>query len=564
MTGFVDSFATATAAATTEESSILNRAHLNTDQMSSIQNRSSARPQEARPFLRTVSITRGRFAKENLTEFPELQACFDRYLSVASWENQASGLVVFCPTSFHQNGILKVQPQLEKYLQKPIMKIEVRRDTDSSPVSVSANSNLLARNSQPIRSSEPFSPAKTFAPQNPVIGDFSHRTSSPTYNPLSMPSLLRREDPAEVERRKRQAAPFLISSRAFDGVIQLAKRWSMGINQGLKGQALWVHGPSGSGKTHLLKQLHTWVDVKHRLHTTDVMKFFHEWRRALEAKDNLSFVRKYRKEIDVFVLENIDELANKNRTQEEVLYTVNAILDRGGSIVVSSTRHPLELKEIIEPSLYSRLFSGLLLEMPKPDSEFKENLWRKYVNDYGLSEFPLDMALFERLINIRVDTARKVNTIFVNAIGRFSLNRSLRASDILELESLHSPGAVVLGSRSPQEIIDTVAQLCGVQRAAVLGKVRRANIALARRFICLALARFLGLTNATISVLVEKDPSTVSHALKSLEEDIQNVRVIAEQWNWICTQLGMPMHQVQIQVASRVAAEQPLQTSLLS
>jgi chromosomal replication initiator protein len=283
----------------------------------------------------------------------------------------------------------------------------------------------------------------------------------------------------------------------------------------------------------------------------------------LEAKDNLSFVRKYRKEIDVFVLENIDELANKNRTQEEVLYTVNAILDRGGSIAVSSTRHPLELKEILEPALFSRLFSGLLLEMPQPDAEFKQNLWRKYIADYGLSDFPLDVALYDRLINIRVNTARKVNTIFVNAIGRFSLNKGLKIADIMELEGLHAPGAVIVGSRSPQEIIDAVANLCGVQRAAVLGKVRRANIALARRFICLALARFLGLTNATISVLVEKDPSTVSHALKSLEADIQNVRVVAEQWNWICGQLGMPMHQVQLQSLSKPSSELPLQTSLV-
>jgi chromosomal replication initiation ATPase DnaA len=532
---------------------------------SSMQN--SARPQENRPQLRTVTVTRGKFSKENLMNFPELVSAFDRYLSVASWENHATGLVVYCPTSFHQLGIFKVQKALELYLQKPVNRIEVRRDADSSPIGVTSNPQVSPR----PQVNGPFAnPAGFSRPQftPSAMGDFSQRTSSPVSPPsnavaLSMPSLLRREDPFEVERKKRQTSPFLVTSKAFEGTIQLAKRWSMGINQGLRSQALWVHGPSGCGKTHLLKQLHSWVDVKSRLHCTDVMKFFHEWRAALEAKDNLSFVRKYRKEIDVFVLENIDELANKHRTQEEVLYTVNAILDRGGSIAVSSSRHPLELKEILEPSLFSRLFSGLLLEMPKPDSEFKENLWRKYVSDYGLVDYPLDVALLERLINIRVDTARKVNTIFVNAIGRFSLNKGLRVSDIVELEGFHAPGAVVSGSRSPQEIIDMVAQLCGVQRAAVLGKVRRANIALARRFICLALARFLGLTNATISVLVEKDPSTVSHALKSLEEDIQKVRVVAEQWNWICSQLGMPMHQVQVQSATRSSMEPPIQTSLV-
>jgi chromosomal replication initiation ATPase DnaA len=521
--------------------------------------RSQVSAPENRIQLRTVAVTKGRFSKEFLGQYPDLLAAFDRYLSVASWENQSEGLVIFCPTSFHQSGIFKVKNSLEQFLQKSISKIEVRRDSDSSPVGVSPNPNIYSR--APIQpASRPNSPAPQAA-----FGDFSSRTSvQANHAPvLSMPQLLKKEDPHEIERRKRATPPPMVGSQAFDGVIQLARRWSVGINQGMRGQALWVHGASGSGKTHLLKQLHGWIDVRHRLVATDVMQFFHKWRQAIEAKDNLSFVRKYRKETDVFVLENIDELANKTRTQEEVFYTVNAILDRGGSIAVSSTRHPLELKEILEPQLFSRLFSGLLLEMPKPDSEFKENLWRRLIETYGLADYPLDVSLLERLVNIRVDTARKINTIFINAIGRFSLNKCLKVADILELEGFHAPGAVVLGSRSPQEIIDTVAQLCGVQRASILGKVRRANIALARRFVCLALARFLGLTNASISVLVEKDPSTVSHALKSLEEDIHNVRVVAEQWNWICNQLGMPMHQVQLQALPKISDELPIQTRLV-
>jgi chromosomal replication initiator protein len=353
-----------------------------------------------------------------------------------------------------------------------------------------------------------------------------------------------KSNPLDIERKRRVEPPAFVRSPSFETPYQLARRWAVGINEGQRGQALWVHGRPGSGKTTLLKQLHEWVALSLRIESTDVMKFFHEWRRSLEAKDHLSFVRKYRKEVDMLILENVDELQGKLRTQQEVLFTINAILDGGGSIAVSSAKHPLELKELLEPALYSRLFSGLLLDMPKPDRQFKERLWRQLMEDYGLAEYSLDVMMQERLLNIPVDSARKAKTLFINAIGRLSLKKALTLADVGELEAMHASHPVLptqAHGRNPSEVIDKVARLCGVGRAAILGKVKRQDISLARRFVCLALSRYLGLTNCMIAHLLEKDPSTVSHALKTIEADLQTNRNIAEQWNWICTQLGMPI-----------------------
>jgi chromosomal replication initiation ATPase DnaA len=75
--------------------------------------------------------------------------------------------------------------------------------------------------------------------------------------------------------------------------------------------------------------------------------------------------------------------------------------------------------------------------------------------------------------------------------------------------------------------------------SALLGHSRRAEITLARRFVCLSLSKFLGLTNSTIAHYLEKDPSTISHALKTAEVEIESNRIIGKQWNWICSQLGL-------------------------
>ena len=450
----------------------------------------------------SVAIPRHQFLKTELQERNDLLAAYDRYLSQCYWERSSQGVVVIAPTSFHAMGLQRLKNSLEAFLGETICSIETRKMDVA-----------LAR---PL----------------PIAALLRQA-------PLALPQILRIENPRDTERKRRMQAPQLISSQAFSTCIQLTQRWAQSLATGARAQSLWVHGGSGSGKTALLKQLHEWVSLDLHLEATDVMRFFHEWRRSLEAKDHLSFVRKFRKETQVLLLENIDDLQGKTKTQQEVLFTVNAILDQGGSVAVSSTRHPLELKDTLEPALFSRLFSGLLLEMPKPDRAFKESLWRKLVEEYGLGDFSLDIALQERLLAVPVDTARKANTLFINAIGRLSLKRTLLVADILDLEGMHSPvSSSMAPGRNPNETIDQVARLCGVQRAAILGKVRRSNICLARRFVCLALARFNGLTNSVIANLLEKDPSTVSHALKTLEEDLEADRTIAEQWNWICSQLG--------------------------
>ncbi len=527
------------------------------------------------PNLKPVTFSQGRFQKESLSHFPNLIAAFDRYLSTAIWESSPQGLRIACPTSFHIHALQKLKPEIEQFLGKEIMGFDVKRMATPPPGPVvhapstpsdTQNFTTGPKLSQPQRPEEmrdyhpDFGPRgspqnsagwnasarpENVSPQRNIFqaprggANFGHNALQPG---LPISTFLRGENSQEAERKKRLQAPMFLSSQAYDSVYQLTKRWSQSFNHGARGQALWIHGRPGSGKTTLARQLHEWVDLSKKFVATDIMAFFHEWRRSMEAQDHLSFVRKYRKDADILLLENLDELLGKTKTQIEILYTVNAILDRGGAIVVTSVKHPLELKEMMEPSLFSRIFSGLLLEMPEPDLGFKEKLWRKIVDDASLSDFPIDISVFERLMKIRLDTARKAQSVYINASARISINRRLSMSDVVDLESLHAtPGMAVGHQRTPNDLIETVSRLCGVPAAAVLGKVRRANITLTRKFVCLSLARFLGLTNATIAGLLEKDPSTVSHAIRSLEDDLQCDRVIAEQWAWICSQMGMPL-----------------------
>jgi len=65
--------------------------------------------------------------------------------------------------------------------------------------------------------------------------------------------------------------------------------------------------------------------------------------------------------LDVLVLENLDDLVGKKGTQQELLFTISALIEKGAHIVVSSTQSPIDLKAQLEAQLFSRLLSGMTI-----------------------------------------------------------------------------------------------------------------------------------------------------------------------------------------------------------
>jgi len=157
---------------------------------------------------------------------------------------------------------------------------------------------------------------------------------------------------------------------------------------------LFVYGGVGMGKTHLMHAIgHL---VKHRTPHSAVSyisaeKFTNEMINSVRYEKMTTFRDKYRY-VDVLLIDDIQFLAGKERTQEEFFHTFNALHDTSKQIVIASDRSPKELQDF-EDRLRSRFEWGLVVDIQPPDLETKVAILQRKA-ELEQTTLPTDVALF--------------------------------------------------------------------------------------------------------------------------------------------------------------------------
>ena len=292
---------------------------------------------------------------------------------------------------------------------------------------------------------------------------------------------------------------------------------------------LFVYGGSGLGKTHLLQAIGHYVinnQKSSRVVYLSSEQFTNEFIDAIQHGTLVKFRKKYRY-ADILMIDDIQFLAGKERSQEEFFHTFNTLHDGHKQIVLSSDRPASEIEKL-EQRLVSRFEWGMTAELQPPDIETRIAILKKKAEN-------LNIALEPWVIEFLADRIRNNVRRLEGALMRVASYKSLSDREITRevIENLlrdifqeQARRAVTI-----EQIQRKVAEHFDVRLADMTSKRRPANIAFPRQ-----VAMFLSreLTNSSLSDIGDafggKDHGTVIHACKlvkrRIEEDEQTRHVI--------------------------------------
>jgi chromosomal replication initiator protein len=281
---------------------------------------------------------------------------------------------------------------------------------------------------------------------------------------------------------------------------------------------LFIYGGVGLGKTHLMQAIGQHIAGKKKgakvLYISSEV-FTNDFIDALQTNTLVKFRKRYR-QADVLLIDDIQFLGGKERSQEEFFHTFNTLFDGHKQIVLSSDRPPSELNGL-EQRLVSRFDWGLTAELQPPDVETRVAILRKKANAMGV-RVPDDVLQF---IADRVRTnVRKLEGALTRVASYVSLDGG-RAPLIERVEQLLRDLLQEEARRSinVDQIQKRVAEHFDIRIADMTSKRRPANIAFPRQ-IAMFLAREL--TKLSLSEIGDafggRDHGTVLHAHRLVRE----------------------------------------------
>lgn len=283
---------------------------------------------------------------------------------------------------------------------------------------------------------------------------------------------------------------------------------------------LFLYGGVGLGKTHLLHAIGQYV-VKHkkgaRVTYVSTEKFTNEFIDAIQNSQLVRFRRKYRQS-DVFLIDDIQFLAGKERIQEEFFHTFNTLHEARKQIVLTCDRPASEIQGL-EQRLVSRFEWGLVTDLQPPDVETRLAILRKKERLMGV-ELPEEIMNFlaQRIrTNIRrLEGALVRVTSFASLTGR---KLTLEVVEGLLREVLHEEGRFTI---SIDVIQKKVAEHFDIRLADMTSKRRPENIAFPRQ-IAMYLSRQM--TESSLNTIGEafggRDHGTVLHACRLVKDRMQ-------------------------------------------
>jgi chromosomal replication initiator protein len=289
-------------------------------------------------------------------------------------------------------------------------------------------------------------------------------------------------------------------------------------NLGVTYNPFFIYGNTGHGKTHLIQAMGNAVkaiDPSKKIYYFNSEKFVNDYVNSVQTNKVSQFKEKYRK-YDMLIMDDVQFLSGKEKTQEELFHLFNIMKDSNKHIVFSCDKHP-NFVSGLEDRLKSRFAAGMVIDIPAPDQESRVAIIKAKCASINLF---IDDEIIEYLAdsikgNIR-DLEGVINLIVCQTETK---NKTLNLNEVKDLVKNSIKQKKLL---SYKEVVRIISDFYKIEEEAIYEKTRKKEIIKPRQVIMYILREDFSISYPSIGEkLGGRDHTTVIHSCEKIKREVK-------------------------------------------
>ena len=309
-------------------------------------------------------------------------------------------------------------------------------------------------------------------------------------------------------------------------------------NGGTLFNPLFIYSNSGLGKTHLLHAIGNEIKA-HRMPNAKILyinanDFVEEYIKYVTGDKESQSLKDFFKTVDVLLLDDVQLLAGKVKTEEMFFYVYQDMINKGKRIIITSDKQPNELKGL-EERLITRFTQGLTVNINEPDIETSVEILKSKIvaNGLSLDKFDANVIYFlaeKYSSNVR-ELEGSLQSLIFNCLDLMSEEKITMDVAIKAVGSIKG-GKNIAAQLSEQKIINVVADYYNLTPSQITGKVRTGQISLARHIAMWLIRKHLDIPLKKIGDMFGgKDHTTVMSGISKVDKELKTNKQLQEAIN---------------------------------
>lgn len=281
---------------------------------------------------------------------------------------------------------------------------------------------------------------------------------------------------------------------------------------------LFFYGSTGHGKTHLLQAIGNNLRMgaqNRKVFYVSSEKFSQDFVSAVQNNRIAQFKDRYR-QYDVLIMDDIQFLSNKEKSQEELFHLFNDLFTHNKPIIFSSDRHPNFIADFAE-RLKSRLSAGMIVDIPPPDRESRISILKKKA---ALLKFHLGTEVVEYIATALEGNIREIEGILNSIVMQTQVKG--KELGVIEVKAILKNTSKPKKALSIKDITKVVADFYNIDENHIYEKTRRKEVVKPRQLVMYILREDCRVSFPLIGQKMGgRDHTTVIHSCEKIKREMQ-------------------------------------------